>query len=299
MSASREPTVPERIGRRYRVLGVLGEGSSGTVVSALDEDTNQRVAIKLLRAGLASVPESRAAFEREAATVNELGLDDAVVPILDTGEVDGIPYHVMPLMVAGGLNQLADSGSLTTRRLLPLLEQLATAVDALHANGIVHGDIKPANILLSDDEPSKVRLIDFGLSRPLGEPLSRWVGTPAYAPPEQLLHREPLTPAADIYSLAAIIYYCLAGEPPLLRGTRAETEMAKLFEPAPALSGPIGGPVNDVLQAGLSREPNARPQSASALVDALEGRLSTLSPALLDRPLPVNADRGELLTRTE
>ena len=179
-----------------------------------------------------------------------------VVPIHDAGEIDGQLYIAMRLVEGSDLKAVLRRGAARSRRgPSASLEQVAGALDAAHARGLVHRDVKPSNVLL--DEREHVYLADFGLSRYLGErrcPLgpAKSLGTADYVAPEQI-RGEEVDGRADVYALGCMLYECLAGEPPFRRGTDAATLYAQLEEAPPVLPG-----LEEVLPKALAKEPAER-----------------------------------------
>src|SRR3954452_17852887 len=206
----------------YDVEALLGRGGMGVVYKARHRRLNRLVAVKMLITGAHAGPNERARFQREAEAVARLRHAN-IVQIYDVGDHEGCPYFTMELLEGGSLAQTLAGTPQPARQAAALLTTLAEAVQAAHRAGIVHRDLKPANILLTADGTLKVA--DFGLARPFeGEPSltlsGARVGTPSYMAPEQARGQaRAIGPAADVYSLGAILYETLTGRPPF----RAET----------------------------------------------------------------------------
>jgi serine/threonine-protein kinase len=247
----------------YEVTGKLGEGAAGTVYRATGP--HGEVAVKLLRD---TDPVARRRFEREAHVASEAA-SRHLVPILEVG--DG--FFVMPLYERGSLAEsIRRGGSLPLASVVRLAAELAQALDALHALEIVHRDVKPSNVLLSDDG---AMLADFGLARGAGATqLTRdgqLVGSAHYLAPE-LIEGRTATPASDIYALGCLLYECVTAVPPFMGRADAELGYAHLVEPPPdprTLRAGLSDDVAATLLSALEKGPASRPPSATALARML------------------------------
>jgi len=249
---------------RYRLEEQLGEGATGVVYRATRGGTE--VAVKLLRA---TDPVAHKRFAREAKLA---GASESrhLVPILELG--DG--YLVMPLYRGGSLaDRLGAERWLSVDETVDLAAQLAKGLDALHAHGIVHRDVKPSNVLL--DGAGTAALADFGLARGADSTqLTRdgqLVGTPHYLAPE-LIEGEAATPASDVYALGCVLYECLAGEPPFAGRGDAQIGFAHLVEPPPdvrALRPELSADIAAAVRSALEKDKTARPTTATALARML------------------------------
>jgi YVTN family beta-propeller protein len=270
----------------YRIEALVGRGGMGVVYRAWDARLKRNVAVKLVSPELSedAIFRDRFLVESELAAALE---HPNVVPIHTAGEVDGRLYLVMRLVEGSDLRRVLVEGPLTPRRSVAVLIQLAAALDAAHARGLVHRDVKPSNVLL--DESDHVYLVDFGLTRersvqaPAQE--LRSVGTPAYTAPEQVLGAGAAA-QADQYALGCVLYECLTGEPPF----QAERELAVLFAhlqeepPRPSDSNPsLGTDIDAVVARALAKEPEDRYPSCVDLVDAAREALGLDVPASRDR----------------
>ncbi len=247
---------------RYEILAALGAGGMGVVYAARDRELDEVIALKALRAPPDTEdPTALDRFRTELRITRRIS-HPHVVRTHDIGAADGCRFITMELVEGWSLAQL-----LERRRTLPLPvalvlgKQLCRALDVVHAQGVIHRDIKPQNVLVS--RAGDVKLTDFGiaqLERPAAAACgaAAATGTPPYMAPEQLLG-EPLDARTDLYAIAAVLYECLTGGPPYLG-----REWALPLRP-PRVSSPLAG----VLRAALSPEPAARPASAIALHDAL------------------------------
>ncbi len=207
--------VPTEVGGRYRVRRFLGQGGRKRVYLSDDTATGSEVAVALFDTeGVGAAIQARA--RREAEAMRKLGDHPHVVTVLDTGEDDGNPFIVSRYMPGGDVEGLlaAAGGRLEVPRAVEIAADVSRALEHAHSRGIVHRDLKPANVWIDDD--GRARLGDFGLattearSRVSGGTL---VGTVAYLPPEQALG-DPSSPQSDLYSLGALLYEMLTGQPP-------------------------------------------------------------------------------------
>ena len=263
------PAVPGLTG-----LSVLARGGYATVYQARQESVGRPVAVKVEHRALDNEDDQRR-FLREAHAAGQMSGHPHVVDLFDVGvTADGHPYLIMELCAGTYADRLTRS-PLAPTEVRDVGMKIADALAHAHALGVLHRDVKPANILQSRfGEPA---LADFGLAvlaETRDSSLSLEVLTPAYAPPEAFRHGTPPSPAADVYALAASLYAMLRGGPPRWR----EDLMPSLFalvelfnEPIPDVPG-VGKPLLDLLRAGMDNEPARRP-SASRLREELQ-RLS-------------------------
>ena len=262
----------------YRIEELIGRGGMGVVYRAYDLRLKRPVALKLVAPSLARDEQFRERFARESELVMSLEHPN-VVPIYDAGDVDGRVYLAMRLVDGTDLRSLLRAeGALEPDRAIAICTQIAAALDAAHARGLVHRDVKPSNVLL--DSSGHVYLADFGLTRTLDDEGSgagedRAVGTPAYLAPEQLEGR-PVDGRADVYSLGCVLYECLTGEPVFPRDSRLAVAWAHLEEEPPRASKRrVGLPeaVDAVVGRALAKEPEERFQTSGALVSAAQDAL--------------------------
>jgi serine/threonine-protein kinase len=251
---------------------LVGEGATGRVYAARTP-SRDRVAVKVLRSEYGDDAVLRRRFLREARLAREIR-SRHVVPILDVGEADGVTYLVMPFYERGSLaTRLRSDGPLALDTVVDLAAQVARGLDALHAHGIVHRDVKPSNILLARD--GSVVLGDFGLARSehsthLTE-AGELIGTPHYLAPE-LIEGGGALPAADIYALGCVVYEALTGTPPFTGSGVAEIAFAHLVEPPPdprQLRPELPADAAVALQSALAKDPSTRPTTATALARML------------------------------
>jgi serine/threonine protein kinase len=261
----------ETIGR-YRLEELLGEGAVGVVFAARDE-SGARVALKLLRPELSEDHVMVARFEREAKLARELDTRH-VVPILELGRSNGRAYLAMPFYAGGSLaHRLRALGPLGLEETTELAAQLARGLDALHARGVLHRDVKPSNVLL--DGEGIAALADFGLARSADSTRltadGQLLGTPHYLAPE-LIEGQDATRESDVYALGCVLYECVVGEPPFAGRSIAEIGFAHLAEapPDPRERRPeLSDGTVQALLAALEKDPAARPTSATALARML------------------------------
>ena len=249
----------ETIGR-YRVLGVVGEGAAGVVHRATDGE--REVAVKVLRS---ADPVAQRRFAREASLVRD---SPHLVPVLETGA----GWFAMPLYATSLAARLRE-GPLPLDETVSLAAEIARGLDALHAQGVVHRDVKPSNVLLDGD--GVAALADFGLVRGEGDTQlthdGQLVGTAHYLAPE-LIDGQAVTPASDVYALGCLLYECVAGEPPFAGRRETELGFAHLVEPPPdprARRPELSADLALALLSALEKDARSRPTTASALARML------------------------------
>jgi ABC-type transport system substrate-binding protein/tRNA A-37 threonylcarbamoyl transferase component Bud32 len=260
----------------YRLIALVGEGATGTVYLAEREGTSDRVALKLLDPELARNERFRQRLIRESTIASSLN-HPHTVPVLDFGEAEGTIYLAMRYVDGSDLRELlAREGPLDPDRALALLAQVADALDEAHARGLIHRDVKPANILIeSADDGEHVFLGDFGLAKYASSVSSltsdqAFVGTIAYVSPEQI-RGEEIDSRADVYSLGCVLYECLAGAPPFARDSELAVVYAHLHERAPPLTDvrpelPDG--IDGVIRTATAKSPGDRFSSCAELIAA-------------------------------
>lgn len=266
---------------KYRLEERLGEGALGVVHRAVHLGLEKSFAIKLLKTAGSSAPAALARFRREAVALGRLR-HPHIVEVTDTGidESSGIPYLVMELLVGAPLSAQVP---LPLAQALPLLEEIASAVDAAHRAGILHRDLKPGNILLcpAGAEPPYVKVLDFGLAELLADPAGSrgesppgeasatatgaLPGTPLYAAPE-LIRSGRASRASDIYSFGVLAYELLGGKPPFQGSVMAVLAGHLEQEPPPL---PLPPEVWRALTTALRKDPDRRPHTAGELARRL------------------------------
>jgi serine/threonine-protein kinase len=255
----------------YVVEEVLGRGTTGVVFRAVRETDGERVALKVLRPQLSRDPAFVQRFLREA------GLAGAVqhrhlVPILDAGERDGRHYLAAGYIDGGSLRQRLDDGRpISLAELLRLAGGIGAGLDALHRAGLVHRDVKPANVLLGSD--GTALLGDFGLVKGAAYSVvtqpGELMGTPAYMAPE-LIDGDEATAAADVYALGCVLFECVAGAPPFASPSLVEMIAARLLQdpPDPCARRPDLPPgIGRAILCALERDPARRPATGMAVAN--------------------------------
>ena len=259
----------------YRIDELIGRGGMGVVYRAFDLRLKRTVALKMIAPELSLDARFRERFARETELAISLEHPN-VVPIHDAGDIDGRLYLAMRLVAGTDLRTLLRAeGALEPSRALAICRQVASALDAAHAKGLVHRDVKPSNILL--DEAEHVYLADLGLTRHLEEKGARAgegrsVGTPAYLAPEQI-EGERVDGRADVYSLGCVLFECLTGEAPFVGGSRLAVAWAHLEEEPPSASerhADLPAAIDAVLRGAMAKSPDERYWTGAALIEAAE-----------------------------
>ncbi|WP_264072845.1 serine/threonine-protein kinase, partial [Mycobacterium palustre] len=276
-----ETTADSREGSQfgpYRLRRLVGRGGMGDVYEAEDTVRERIVALKLMSQALSSDPVFRSRMQREARTAGRLQ-EPHVVPIHDFGEIDGQLYVDMRLIDGKNLaTMLSRYGPLSPPRAVAIVRQIGSALDAAHAAGVMHRDVKPENILVSADDFAY--LVDFGIaSATSDEKLTQFgttVGTVKYMAPERFSDAE-VTYRADIYALACVLYECLTGSPPYT-GDTIGVMGAHLNQaiPRPSAARPsIPVAFDGVIARGMAKDPAARYATCGDLSAAAYAALAT------------------------
>jgi serine/threonine-protein kinase len=271
--------VDEVVFGRYRLSSLIGEGGMGKVYKAHDTVIDRDVALKVLPAELGADPEYRQRFRREAHTAARLA-QPHIIPIHDTGEIDGRLYLTMPIIDGIDLDRLLQrDGPMNPARAVHIIEQLAAALDAAHAVGLVHRDVKPSNALLTGQD--FVYLIDFGLARKATATKLTSAGTIMgslnYMAPERFTNGVA-DARSDIYALACVLHECLTGHQPY-PGDSLEQQLAghlNMDPPRPSedrADVPTG--FDDIIAVGMAKDPDHRYQSARELAEVARRALTT------------------------
>ena len=261
----------------FRVKSSLGQGATGSVYLAEDTSTSERVALKVLAEELARDERFRQRFLRESRLAADLEHPN-IVSVLDAGEADDVLYLAMRYVDGPDLRKvLQGQGALEPQLALTLVAQVADALDAAHRAGLVHRDVKPANVLL---EAEHAYLCDFGLARHVSSVSSLttdrgFVGTIDYISPEQV-EGGTIDRRADVYSLACVLFECLAGRRPFDRESDLATVFAHLNEPPPQITEvrpELPAELDAVFATALAKDPDARYESCGELVAAARAAL--------------------------
>jgi len=273
----------DRIGTElagYRVERVLGRGGMSVVYLAHDLRLKRNVAVKLLAPELAEDEGFRVRFLRESQLAASLDHPN-VVPVYEAGEADGLLYIAMRYVVGTDLKALLRAeGALAPERALMLVGQVASALDAAHERGLVHRDVKPSNVLLTDPPGEEhCYLADFGLSTSTSDrsvaDARQIVGTIDYVAPEQIRGLD-VDGRADVYSLACLLYECLVGDVPFRRASDVAVIYAHLEEPLPKTSErapTLPAAVDAVLERATAKLPDERWETCADLVEAARSAL--------------------------
>jgi serine/threonine protein kinase len=282
--------LPTRFGR-YEVRGLLGSGACAAVYRAFDPELQRQVALKVPHAAAVAGPASRERFLGEARALARLR-HPGIVPAYDAGSQAGVPYLATALIEGPTLAEVLRAGPLGFLRAAGLAADLAAALDHAHGSGVVHRDVKPANVLIEPD--GSAHLTDFGLARGTGRPGDdgsvptrpggRDVisGTPAYVAPEQAEGGPgSASPAGDQYSLGVVLYEMLCGRPPHLGPPAAVLYAACYDDPIPprVFRPSVPRALERICLKAMDRDPGQRYPSCSALADDLR-RWSTRAQAV-------------------
>ena len=274
----------------YRIEALLGRGGMSVVYRAENARLGNKIALKLLAEELANDESFRERFVRESRTAASLNHPN-IVTIYDAGDEDGVLYIAMRYVETDLKQVLARNGSLSVAATLGVIGQVGSALDAAHSRGLLHRDVKPANILLdAASEPGGVPhayLADFGLTKHLESrsgitASGQFVGTIDYMSPEQIEGRE-VDGRTDIYSLGCVLFECLTGATPFRRETEVAVLWAHMREEPPAvteLRPELPGAVDRVVARAVAKDPDNRYATARELVDELQGALEGVPDAL-------------------
>jgi WD40 repeat protein len=274
----RPAEAPDELGRlgTYRVLRVLGSGGMGVVFAAEDTQLQRLVALKVLLPTLSRDESARERLLREARSAAAIR-HDHIVAVYQVGEDEGVPFLAMELLDGESLERrLRREGRLPPAEVYRIGREMAEGLSAAHERGLIHRDVKPANVWL-EGERGRVKLLDFGLACAArgGSPLTLdgvILGTPAYMAPEQA-RQQHVDPRCDLFSLGCVLYHLTTGEPPFQGADVISTLMAVAMErpPGPAVR-TLGVPpgLSQLIMQLVEKEPAKRPASARTVVERIE-----------------------------
>jgi len=277
---------------RYVDGRTIGRGGMGEILLVQDRELHRPVVLKVLAEQYARDPSLVRRFTREAHAAARLSGHPHVVTIYDIGEWGGAPFIAMEYVPGGDLRERLDRGAVDVPRALRWLRQAASALDEAHALGVVHRDVKPANLLLDGNDD--LRVGDFGIARVVDEATAVMtlpgtiIGTAGYLSPEQA-QGEVATAASDLYSLGVVAFELLTGRRPFQRDSTTAETAVHVKEPPPAASSinrRLPSRVDAVLARALAKNPAERHATATALVDDLERSLAEEQPTMVAPPPP-------------
>jgi hypothetical protein len=283
----------------YRIEAVIGRGGMGVVYLATHGRLGRKVALKIVAPEYSDDARLRARFIRESQMAAAIDHPN-ILPIYEADEADGVLFIAMRLVEGADLASRLGAGPLEPRQAIQVLAQVAAALDAAHTRGLIHRDVKPANVLIapgsSADGGDHVYLTDFGLTKRGGSESSltavgAFAGTLAYIAPEQVEGRE-VDGRADQYSLACVAFECLTGQVPFERESDIAVAMAQLRDAPPSaqeLRPELPSRVDAVLARGMAKAPDDRYASCVAFVADLRGALDISATA--PQPIPVAGSR--------
>src|SRR3954449_7455746 len=271
----------------YRIEGVLDRGGMGVVYRATDPELERVVALKIIAPEHTQNETAVARFKAEAKLAASLEHPN-IVPVHRGGEENGVLYLAMRYVPGTNLRRVVDRGPMALPRIGRIIGEIADALDAAHAKGLVHRDVKPANILVcGEGENEHIYLADFGLTKRVGShaELTRagaWVGTPDYVAPEQI-QGHTVDRRADVYSLGCVLYEMLTGRVAYPK----DSDMAKLWAhvtdppPLPRTRRPeLVGAFDEVVARATTKEPEDRYATAGEMAGAVQAAI-----ALQDAPV--------------
>lgn len=295
---------------RYRIGAEIARGGMSTVYAAIDTRLDREVAVKVMDPTLAREPAFRTRFEREARAVAKLS-DPSLVNVFDQGVDDDYVFLVMELVEGGSLRELLkERGPMPPHAAIAVMRPVLTALSIAHAKGMIHRDIKPDNVLISDR--NQVKLADFGLVRAInkamGDPTNattsvngQVIGTVGYLSPEQV-RGENLTQASDVYSAGILLFELLTGRTPFKGGTPIETAMARINRPVPApstLMPDIPPEIDELVLRACHRDPTQRFVDGAEFLEAVEQAAEDLDVPDFQVPAPTESAVRSALAGTD
>src|SRR5579863_1721542 len=272
------------LGGRYEILQMLGEGGMGAVYKARDRELDRYVALKIIRPELANQPEVLRRFKQELILARKVTHKN-VIRIFDLGEADGIKFISMDFIEGQDLRSLLNQkGKLSPEEATAIMLQVCQALDAAHAEGVVHRDLKPQNIMI--DAQGRTTVMDFGIARSMEltgmTQTGALIGTPEYMSPEQAKGQE-VDARSDLFTLGIIFYELLTGKTPYVSDTVVATLLKRTQErarPPSQLEPTLPRYLNDLVVHCLEIDPRDRYQTASEVLADLEAQRRTQSTAL-------------------
>jgi serine/threonine-protein kinase len=285
----------ERYHRHHRIA----TGGMGEVWLAEDNVLHREVAVKYLKRELANDSDFHDRFLNEARTAASLH-HPGIATVFDFGESeaeDGLPFLVMEYVPGRPLSEILATGGLGVDRSREIVLQAATALSEAHARGMVHRDIKPGNLMVTDDDV--VKITDFGIARAAdGAPLTatgQILGTPSYLSPEQA-DGSSATAASDVYALGVVLFECIAGKPPFVADSAVAVALAHIREPVPDLPAEVPSDLAQVVRTALAKDPAQRYPDAGAFAAALAATIPAAAPVsstqVLDHDFIQNEIKG-------
>jgi serine/threonine-protein kinase len=268
----------------YRVDGLVGRGGMGVVYRAWQIALERPIALKVIASEIAMDEAFRARFRRESLIAASIEHPN-VVPVHEAGEWEGRLFIAMRFVPGTDLAAILTSGRLEPARAIALLAQVADALDAAHGRGLIHRDVKPANVLVEQHGRAEhAYLTDFGLAKASegdsGLTMSgAFVGTVDYIAPEQL-RGDPVGPPTDVYSLGCMLFHMLSGRIPFPRDHAVAKIFAHLNDPPPPLPAEVGAPpgLGDVIGRSLAKDADERYASAGELARAAREAVAGAAP---------------------
>jgi tRNA A-37 threonylcarbamoyl transferase component Bud32 len=268
---------------RYRGPRRIGRGGMGEIYRATDEMLGRAVAVKVLTERYAEDEAVRERFTREALAAARLSGRPNIVTIFDVGEHEGRPFIVMEYLGGGSLEERLREGPIAPGQAVAWLRQAAAALDSAHAEGVVHRDVKPANLLLDRDD--NLHVADFGIASAAGlDSMTKTgtvIGTAGYLSPEQA-QGDRASPASDVYALGVVAWELLTGRRPFEGDTAAAEAAAHVHADVPRISEvrlELPQELDAVFDHALAKDPNARHRSTAELVADLDAALHDSAPA--------------------
>ncbi|MGA9492884.1 MAG: serine/threonine-protein kinase [Mycobacterium sp.] len=263
---------------KYTLNRLLGKGGMGEVYEAYDNEKRRSVALKILAEQYSEDEQFRTRFQRESYAAAVLQ-EPHVIPIHDWGEIDGNLYIDMRLVKGQTLHDLIEKGPIEPKRAVAIVNQVAEALDAAHAERLIHRDVKPQNIIITPGDFAY--LLDFGIAEAQGDTrltvAGYQIGSFDYMAPERF-GDQPTTPAADVYSLACVLHEALTGKRPFPGGSVEQVMGAHIASPPPrpsAVNHSVPQAFDNVIARGMAKDPDDRYGSAGALGRAAQRALQT------------------------